>query len=106
MFFPAGLTEAVHAIDGGVVSTQRFVTVTRLLLPPITLLTAAHLMSTLVDAVVLVVRAGATPLPAIQKAVESIGQDRILGIVLNHADTSEIPESYSYYAGHTDGSGA
>jgi capsular exopolysaccharide synthesis family protein len=74
--------------------------------PPITLLTDAHLMSTLVDAVVLVVRAGATPLPAIQKAVESIGQDRILGIVLNHADTSEIPETYSYYAAHTDSSGA
>jgi capsular exopolysaccharide synthesis family protein len=74
--------------------------------PPITLLTDAHLMSTLVDAVVLVVRAGATPLPAIQKAVEAIGQDRILGIVLNHAEISQIPETYSYYAAHSERSGA
>ena len=66
--------------------------------PPITLLTDAHLMSALVDAVVLVVRAGVTPLPAIQKAVEAIGQDRILGIVLNHAEVAMMPDSYSYYS--------
>jgi capsular exopolysaccharide synthesis family protein len=65
--------------------------------PPITLLTDAHLLSALVDAVVLVVRAGVTPLPSIKKAVESIGQDRILGIVLNHAEVGQMPDSYSYY---------
>lgn len=65
--------------------------------PPITLLTDAHLLSALVDAVVLVVRASVTPLPAIKKAVNAVGQDRILGIVLNHAETGQMPGSYSYY---------
>jgi capsular exopolysaccharide synthesis family protein len=65
--------------------------------PPIALLTDAHLLSALVDAVVLVVRAGVTPLPAIKKAVEAVGQERILGIVLNHADISRMPDAYSYY---------
>jgi capsular exopolysaccharide synthesis family protein len=72
--------------------------------PPITLLTDAHLMSALVDAVVLVVRAGVTPLPSIKKAVEAIGQDRILGIVLNHAEVGQMPDSYSYY--YSDRAGA
>lgn len=65
--------------------------------PPITLLTDAHLLSALVDAVVLVVRAGVTPLPAVKKAVNAVGQDRILGIVLNHAEVGQMPDSYSYY---------
>lgn len=65
--------------------------------PPITLLTDAHLLSALVDAVVLVVRAGVTPLPAVKKAVAALGPDRILGIVLNHAEVGQMPDSYSYY---------
>jgi len=65
--------------------------------PPITLLTDAHLLSAQVDTVLLVVRAGVTPLPAIKQAIDAIGQDRILGIVLNHAAVGQMPDSYSYY---------
>jgi len=65
--------------------------------PPITLLTDAHLLSALVDVVVLVVRAGATPLPAIRKAVNAVGQDRVLGVVMNHADIGKMPDRYSHY---------
>ena len=50
----------------------------------------------------LVVHAGATPLPAIKKAVNAIGQDRILGVVMNHAATSALPQSYGYYYVETD----
>jgi capsular exopolysaccharide synthesis family protein len=71
--------------------------------PPITLLTDAHLLSAIVDAVVLVVRAGVTPLPAIKKAVEAVGQERILGIVLNHAEMNQMPNSYSYYYSESSG---
>ena len=66
--------------------------------PPITLLTDAHLLSALVDAVIVVVHSGVTPLPAIKKAVTAIGQDRILGVVMNHAVAGTLPESYGYYS--------
>lgn len=65
--------------------------------PPITLLTDAHLLASLVDAVIVVVRAGVTPLPAIRKAVSAVGQDRVLGVVMNHADIGRMPDRYSHY---------
>jgi capsular exopolysaccharide synthesis family protein len=65
--------------------------------PPVALLTDAHLLSSLVDAVVLIVQAGKTPLPAIKMAVESVGRERILGVVLNRAVTSAPDGAYSYY---------
>jgi protein-tyrosine kinase len=65
--------------------------------PPIALLTDAHLLSALVDVVVLVVRAGSTPLPEIKKAVGAVGQERVLGVVLNHADIARMPDRYSHY---------
>lgn len=65
--------------------------------PPIALLTDAHLLSSLVDAVIMVVRAGTTPLPSIKKAVAAVGQDRILGVVLNHADVARMPDRYAHY---------
>ena len=39
----------------------------------------------LVDAVVLVVRAGVTPRADVQRAVDLIGRDRLAGVVLNDA---------------------
>ena len=65
--------------------------------PPVGLLTDAHLLSSIVDAVLLVVRAGYTPLPAINGAVDSVGRDRVLGVVLNHAEISGLPGSYHAY---------
>lgn len=65
--------------------------------PPIALLTDAHLLSALVDVVIMVVRAGVTPLPAIKKAVAAVGQNKVLGVVLNHAEVSKIPDRYAHY---------
>lgn len=67
--------------------------------PPVGLLTDAHLLASLVDTVLLVVHAGYTPLAAINTAVQAIGRDRILGIVLNRADDAVLGQGYSYY-GH------
>jgi capsular exopolysaccharide synthesis family protein len=67
--------------------------------PPIALITDAHLLSALVDAVVLVVRAGSTPLPSIKAAVNAVGADRVLGVVLNHANLGHVPHAYNYYYG-------
>src|SRR5262245_28764028 len=51
--------------------------------PPVCLLPDAHLLTAMVDAVVLVIGAGSTPLPLVERAIEIIGRDRIVGVVLN-----------------------
>jgi protein-tyrosine kinase len=70
--------------------------------PPVALLPDAHVLSSLVDAVILIVQSGKTPLPAIKTAVNTLGQERILGVVLNRVD--DRPTSgYRYYAYNDSG---
>ncbi|HEY0872595.1 MAG TPA: CpsD/CapB family tyrosine-protein kinase [Vicinamibacterales bacterium] len=54
--------------------------------PPVAVLSDAHLLARLVDTVVLVVRAGSTQHPEMSRAIDAVGRDRILGVVLNCAD--------------------
>jgi capsular exopolysaccharide synthesis family protein len=65
--------------------------------PPVALLSDAHLLSSIVDAALLVVQSGATQLPAIRTAVQAVGRDRILGVVLNRADGGLPNSAYNYY---------
>jgi capsular exopolysaccharide synthesis family protein len=65
--------------------------------PPVGLLPDANLLAGMVDAAILVVAAGSTPYPLIQRAVAALGRDRILGVVLNRAEEG-IAGSYSYYS--------
>jgi len=68
--------------------------------PPVALLTDAHLLASLVDAVLLVVESGRTPLSAIKKAVQSVGRDRVFGVVLNRVDVASLTYGaygHSYY---------
>lgn len=62
--------------------------------PPIGVLPDAHLLAQLVDAVLLVIRAGTTPLAAIERAVQELGRDRIVGTVLNYADSGAHSGAY------------
>jgi Mrp family chromosome partitioning ATPase len=68
--------------------------------PPVALLTDAHLLSSLVDTVLLVVQSGRTPLAAIKTAVQAVGRERILGVVLNRADEALPSRLYGYYSGY------
>ena len=68
--------------------------------PPVALLTDAHLLSSLVHAVVLIVQAGKTPLPAIKMAVDAVGRDRILGVVLNRAESGASDAALNYYSSY------
>jgi len=79
------LGDAAAAFDWVVIDT-----------PPVALLSDAHLLGSLVDTVILVIRAGVTPLEAIRTATAAVGRDRILGVVLNSAD---VPggNAYHYY---------
>jgi capsular exopolysaccharide synthesis family protein len=67
--------------------------------PPIGMLSDAHLLTSLVDTVLLVVEAAATPLDAIKSAVDVVGRDRILGVILNRADDAlpHVRYGYDYY---------
>jgi capsular exopolysaccharide synthesis family protein len=67
--------------------------------PPVAMLSDAHLLVTLVDAVVLVVQAGKTQLRPIRTAVESLGRDKILGVVLNRTNDKLIQAGYDYKYG-------
>jgi protein-tyrosine kinase len=62
--------------------------------PPIGLLTDASLMSSMADGVVLVVKAESTSYEMVNRAVELLGRDRLMGVVLNRA--TEMPHRSSY----------
>ena len=70
--------------------------------PPLIALTDAHLLSSLVDSTVLVVKAKSTPYAMVKRTAEIIGRDRIIGVVLNQADGQGhggYAENYAaYYA--------
>jgi capsular exopolysaccharide synthesis family protein len=65
--------------------------------PPVALLSDAHLLAAMVEAVVLVISAGSTPLSLVQRAVETLGRDRIVGVVLNRVEDGLAPHD-RYYA--------
>ena len=72
--------------------------------PPIGLIADASLLAPLSDGVLLVVRARRTHHAAAQKAVEAIGRERVLGVVLNDAEVDDSPAYHRYYyADHIDG---
>ena len=69
--------------------------------PPVGVLADGRLVSETVDAAILVVRAGVTRFVDLEAAAETMGRDRILGVVLNAVDPVEIraKDYYRYYYG-------
>jgi len=57
----------------------------------------ASLLRAMVDTVLLVVRAGKTPFPAVRRAIETLGRDRIFGIMFNGVAKADAFEYGSYY---------
>jgi capsular exopolysaccharide synthesis family protein len=75
--------------------------------PPVGPVADANLLAAMTDAVLLVVRANRTQYAPIQKAIESIGRDKIFGVVLNGVDElsdSEYAREYGAYAHAYDSS--
>ena len=64
---------------------------------PIMVTTEPALLSKLVDGVILVVMAGDAPKESVQRALQSIGRQKIIGAVFNQKDLSP---SSSYYSGY------
>jgi protein-tyrosine kinase len=65
--------------------------------PPIAILPDANLLSAMIDTTLLVVSAQSTPYPMVQRAAQAIGTSRILGVVLNRAEHSELSANYGGY---------
>jgi capsular exopolysaccharide synthesis family protein len=66
---------------------------------PVGLLADANLISAMVDGAIIVIGAGKTPHATVSKAVETIGRERILGVVLNGVEEGFGADSS--YAGYT-----
>ena len=79
------LTEAVAQFDWVILDT-----------PPVGLMPDANLLASMVDAAFVVVNAGHTPYPLVKKAVDAIGLERVLGVVLNRAERSVASAAYNY----------
>jgi len=80
------LNEATQEFDWVIVDT-----------PPVALLPDANLLAAMIDTALLVVGANSTPYPLIRRAVEAIGEQRILGVVLNRMTSADIVAAYNYY---------
>lgn len=77
--------EAREAFDWVIVDT-----------PPIGLLTDASLLVTSADGVVLVIKAEVTPYDMVNRAIDLIGRERLVGVVLNRATELPHREAYDY----------
>ena len=84
------LIEAAERFDWVVIDT-----------PPVALLSDANLLGEMIDHALLVVRAATTPYPLVKRAIDAIGPDRVLGVVLNRAKRSNIVKGYEYYYGYS-----
>lgn len=69
--------------------------------PPVGLLSDARLLAAMADVALIVVGSGTTPCGAVQRAIDAIGRERVLGVVLNRADeTLATGGEYHYYYGY------
>jgi capsular exopolysaccharide synthesis family protein len=66
--------------------------------PPVALLPDAGLLAAIAEAAVLVVGAARTPFDIIQRTVDTIGRDKIMGVVLNRAETTKFRGGKQYEA--------
>jgi capsular exopolysaccharide synthesis family protein len=80
------IAEAAQRFDWVIVDT-----------PPVLLLPDARVLVSMVDAVLLVVRAGSTPFRTVLRAVDVIKRDRIFGTVLNSVEDVALDEAYGGY---------
>ncbi|MBV8552978.1 MAG: CpsD/CapB family tyrosine-protein kinase [Acidobacteriaceae bacterium] len=65
--------------------------------PPLLFAADANLLATMADGTILVVRIGATTFESVSRAMHSLCENNILGVVVNGARRSELYSKYSYY---------
>jgi len=65
--------------------------------PPLLFAADANLLATLCHGTILVVRIGATTIDSITRAMQSLCQNNVLGIIVNGARRGELYSKYTYY---------
>ena len=65
--------------------------------PPLLFSADANLLATLADGTILVVKVGATTFDNVTRAMQSLCENNVLGIVANGARASELYSKYTYY---------
>jgi capsular exopolysaccharide synthesis family protein len=72
-------------------------------MPPVAPLADLHVVAPMADGILMIVRAGVTPKPAIEQALAGLDMSKVLGLVLNdsgdHAPQKYEYEGYRYIAG-------
>jgi protein-tyrosine kinase len=66
--------------------------------PPVAPLADLHILAPMVDALLMIVRAGVTPKPAIERALAGLDPNKVLGLVFNESGSQS--EAYSTYEGY------
>ena len=70
--------------------------------PPLLFSADANLLSTMADGTILVVKIGATTFDNVTRAMQSLCENNVLGIVANGARASELYSKYTYYYSRAD----
>jgi receptor protein-tyrosine kinase len=70
--------------------------------PPLLFSADANLLATLADGTVLVVKIGATTFDNVTRAMQSLCENNVVGIVANGARASELYSKYTYYYSKTE----
>ncbi len=65
--------------------------------PPLLFSADANLLGTLTDGTILVIRIGATTIDAVHRAMQSLCENNVLGVVVNGARAGELYSKYTYY---------
>jgi capsular exopolysaccharide synthesis family protein len=81
------LTEAAAQFDWVIIDT-----------PPVGTVPDANLLAQMADVVLLVVQAGRTPARLVQRTAESLGRERVMGVILNKAADVAPTDASSAYA--------
>jgi len=65
--------------------------------PPLLFAADANLLSTMCDGTILVVRIGTTTFDSVTRALQSLCENNVLGVVVNGARRGELYSKYTYY---------
>lgn len=68
--------------------------------PPLLFAADAALLGTMTDGTILVVRIGSTGIDSVTKAINSVCENNILGVVVNGASRGEMYSKYNYYSSY------
>lgn len=70
--------------------------------PPLLFSADANLLATLADGTILVVKIGTTTFDNVTRAMQSLCENKVLGVVANGARASELYSKYTYYYSRPD----